>query len=73
MKNPFWNGKTIWRSYRLIDKIKWHISWDSLLQYHDFSLSTHKPLRWFIYYQNDSEYFILKFLGFTYIFYKTVK
>ena len=73
IKNPFWNGKTIWESYRLIDKGKWHISWDSLLNYNNLKLSTPKPLTWFLRLSNSSESFLIKILGFTFIYYKIHK
>ncbi len=68
--NPFYKGGTIWKSYRIIDRGKWHISWNSLFNYHNFSLSTPKPLYWFIRYVNDKDYFIIQLFGFTYIVYK---
>jgi len=68
--NPFYKGGTVWKSYRIIDKGKWHISWNSLFHYHDFSLTTPKPLYWFIRYVNDKDYFIIQLFGFTYIVYK---
>ena len=68
--NPFFKGGTVWKSYRIIDKGKWHISWNSLLNYNNFLLSTPKLLYWFIRYKNDKDYCIIQLLGFTFIVYK---
>lgn len=70
MKNPFWNGKTCWRSYRLIDRGYWHISWNSLLCYDNFKFSTPKPWLWFFRTSNSKETLWIGLLGFVFIWYK---
>ena len=71
--NPFYNGGTIWKAYRITGGKRWCVSWNSLLRYHDFSLSTPKPLCWFFRYVNNEYYLIIQLLGFIFIKHKINK
>lgn len=67
---PWYKGGSVWKSYRIIDKGRWHISWDSLLRYDTLKFSTPKPLLWFLRFYNGKDCLWIKLLGFTFIWYK---
>ncbi|KKU30814.1 MAG: hypothetical protein UX45_C0034G0007 [Candidatus Uhrbacteria bacterium GW2011_GWF2_46_218] len=68
--NPLYNRGTIWKSYRLINKGRWHISWNSLLRYDNLKFSTPKPWLWFLRFYNPKNCLWCTLLGFTFIWYK---
>lgn len=70
MKKNSFKTKVVWQSYRLIDKGKWHISWNNLLYYHSLKFTTPKPLKWFIRFVNDEDCLWIGLLGFVFIWYK---
>jgi len=67
---PWYKGGSMWKSYTLIHKGKWHISWDSLLRYDKPKFSTPKPWLWFLRFYNGKDCISINLLGFSFIRYK---
>lgn len=66
------NTGVIWSNRRIIERRNWHISWNNLFSYEDYTFTYPHPYQWFFRFKNDRETLWIEILGFSFVFYKPI-